>query len=1227
MTKWPSLIDNRICSSPIHRHFKLSILHNLPDASPKKPRPLEKAVSCTFDADSCGWNFGPSMWHSNGFVHSDQHSWMRTDLHLPLAQVQQLNFAYRLVPLYTSFKFILQCLTSVFSMDAIQSMAWKAIWSGGSSGPEDGWRQGKAFVPRSVVALKFEMFGAEVSIDSIFLVQPVSVPYAHVVVGGDHACILHVSVQQIRCWGNNQYGQLGQGHGNNIGSGPNQMGDNLPAVNLGTGRSAKHVAAGMYHTCALLDDDFIKCWGRNADGQLGQGHGNDIGRNPNEMGDNLSTVSLGTGRIAKHLAVDSCGYHTCALLDDDSIKCWGRNGQGQLGQGHWSNIGSGPNQMGDNLPSVNLGTGRSVKLVEPGAFFTCALLDDDSSKCWGYNIYGQLGQGHWSNIGTGPNQMGDNLPAVNLGTGRSAKHLACGAHYTCVLLDDDSTKCWGNNYFGQLGHGHQNTIGWDASHMGDNLLSVNLGTGRSAKHIATGHSHTCAVLDDDSMKCWGYGFEGNLGQGQPDDIGTAPNQMGDNLPPIDLGTGLRAKHSSPGWATTCALLDDDSTKCWGYGGSGNLGQGNAYNMGDSVNSMGDNLPAIDFGAVGLGIRTDIRIVDGTKMHGRIQVQYQNSWRDICDDSWSNNNAQVACRQLGLAGGVSSFQWHGSGDFGMDEVVCGGTEVDLGQCSFRGWGIHDCTAQEAAGVECNVDAWSRISDPNISARKGHSAIWDSIEGSMLVFAGHAAGFFQYYSDLWRYTRDGLWERLQTGPSPRGGHTAIWDLASRTMLVFGGSFYTTYYDELWLYSDKSNAWTLSSPSTKPSARAYHSAVWDSAGQMMLVFAGESGATLQDFWQYHLVSNHWKEFSPSSNKPSARSRHTAVWMDGLGGMLMFGGWGATALNDLWHYGQWTNSWTLLSSDPPSSRAGHAAIWEPLTLSMLTFGGVQLDESLNYSAELWNYSLLTNSWSPLAPVGPYPSPGPREDHTAVWDPSSGFLFLLGGFDGSYKSDFWRYKSMGFEQVPVKECALGQECTLQFKDESFEEGERLQVVDVLNGLNSHIFMTSDGYNFSLSLENATEGPEESDGVDDGPFLLAEPGLYQIRHCFGDSTCDGQWFALGLLLVVGPFSGQSFVCDMGSRCAITGLQGSRLSMTDQLLALKECGTSIHTSTFEPRPINASQAQTDLLFDFGNVELEGLAPEQVQLCWCPEGCSDLQEFRALAMLLYVVCPPGQRGMKQ
>ena len=102
----------------------------------------------------------------------------------------------------------------------------------------------------------------------------------------------------------------------------------------------------------------------------------------------------------------------------------------------------------------------------------------------------------------------------------------------------------------------------------------------------------------------------------------------------------------------------------------------------------------------------------------------------------------------------------------------------------------------------------------------------------------------------------------------------------------------------------------------------------------------------------------------------------------------------------------------------------------------------------------------------------------------------------------------MDFEQVPVKECALGQECTLQFKDESFEEGERLQVVDVLNGLNSHIFMTSDGYNFSLSLENATEGPEESDGVDDGPFLLAEPGLYQIRHCFGDSTCDGQWFAL-----------------------------------------------------------------------------------------------------------------------
>ncbi|CAK8998135.1 unnamed protein product [Durusdinium trenchii] len=714
--------------------------------------------------------------------------------------------------------------------------------------------------------------------------------------------------------------------------------------------------------------------------------------------------------------------------------------------------------------------------------------------------------------------------------------------------------------------------------MGNQLSLVDLGTGRSAKQISSGYEHVCAVLDDDSLKCWGD------------------------------GTGRSAKQVSAGGFHTCAVLDDDSLKCWGWGLYGRLGYGNVEHIGDGPNEMGDSLIPIDFGTILTSIISkSVRIV-GTTRQGRVQVQYQQTWRDVCDDNWNILNAQVVCRQLGLAGGISLIHLNGSGEFGMDEVACEGNECDLGYCPFRGWGIHDCSAQEAAGVKCHVDAWSTMPDPNIPARRGHSAIWNDDDDSMLVFAGHAAASFHFYNDLWRYKqdgRDGFWEEVQTvGPSPRGGHTAIWDRAG-AMLVFGGSYLTTNFDELWIYSANTSSWSLASPPMKPKARAYHSGVWDAASQMMLIFAGENNGALQDLWQYQLASNNWTELSvfSFSEMPSARSRHTAVWIDAAKAMLVFGGWADTALNDLWHYALWSNSWTqLFTSSSPAGRAGHSAVWEPLTWSMLIFGGVRVNESINYTAEVWNYSLLTSSWIPMAPSGPYPAPGPREDHTAVWDPKSNYVHLFGGFDSTYKSDFWRYRSLDLEEVPVKKCFLGQECHLVFGTSGLRFGadDMIQVVD---------FFTLTYFVFSTS-----SGPAMSNG----PFWLAEPGLYRISRCSKvNSLCEGHWFEFGFLLVLGPFSGQSFVCDLGSHCVVGGLQGFSLSRTDQLLPLKECGTSLQTSTFQARPISASGTDDILtdVFDFGPLDLDG-APEQVQLCWCAEDCKELEDFRALAMLFYV-----------
>ena len=164
----------------------------------------------------------------------------------------------------------------------------------------------------------------------------------------------------VKFWGRNTYGQLGQGNTTQIGDGSNEMGDNLSAIDLGTGRTATAIAAGAYHTGAILDNGTVKVWGRNSNGQLGQGNTTQIGDGSSEMGDNLSAVDLGTGRTAT--AIAGSYYSTIVRLDDGTIKAWGYNGHGQLGQGNTTQIGDGSSEMGDNLSVIDLSSSSDVTL-------------------------------------------------------------------------------------------------------------------------------------------------------------------------------------------------------------------------------------------------------------------------------------------------------------------------------------------------------------------------------------------------------------------------------------------------------------------------------------------------------------------------------------------------------------------------------------------------------------------------------------------------------------------------------------------------------------------------------------------------------------------------------------------------------------------------------------------------------------------------------------------------
>ncbi len=203
----------------------------------------------------------------------------------------------------------------------------------------------------------------------------------------------------MKCWGDNDHGQLGLGDTVARGDGPAEMGDDLPAIALGTGRSATAVTSGFAFNCALLDTGAVRCWGRNGSGQLGLGDTASRGDGPGEMGDSLPTVSLGTGRTASGCRP---AFSTCALLDDGTVKCWGDNDFGQLGLGDTADRGDGPGEMGNSLPTVSLGTGRTALSISAGAVHSCAVLDNGTVKCWGFNTFGTLGLGDTADRGDGP---------------------------------------------------------------------------------------------------------------------------------------------------------------------------------------------------------------------------------------------------------------------------------------------------------------------------------------------------------------------------------------------------------------------------------------------------------------------------------------------------------------------------------------------------------------------------------------------------------------------------------------------------------------------------------------------------------------------------------------------------------------------------------------------------------------------------------------------------------
>lgn len=374
-----------------------------------------------------------------------------------------------------------------------------------------------------------------------------------------HSCAIF-SNNRIKCWGSNGMGALGVGDTGHHGSGKNQMGGNLPFINLGTDKNHKplkvlDVSLGVFNTCALLSNHRMKCWGANETGQLGLGHTESLGRAPGDMGNNLPYVDLGTDFTGSPLKVKQVSngqyYSNCALLQNGGIKCWGYNELGDLGLGDTEDRGQTPESMGDNLPYVKLGTSSSgkgaikaIKMVG-GEAFNCALLENHRVKCWGVNNSGRLGIGDARSRGGMQGDMGDNLPYVDLGADESGaaitvEDVTAGQQHVCSLLSNHQIKCWGDNYLGQLGLGDSNVRGEASHQMGNALPYVSLGVKEHNKPmkvtaLSSGFYHNCATLENSQIKCWGHNYSGRLGLEDTKSRGKSEDDMGDNLPFVNIG--------------------------------------------------------------------------------------------------------------------------------------------------------------------------------------------------------------------------------------------------------------------------------------------------------------------------------------------------------------------------------------------------------------------------------------------------------------------------------------------------------------------------------------------------------------------------------------------------------------------------------------------------------------------------------------------------------------------
>lgn len=364
--------------------------------------------------------------------------------------------------------------------------------------------------------------------------------YAQVDLGSVHTCAI-TTAGALKCWGSGSDGRLGTG---------SSLTWTTPQL-IDSGVNYSVISGGQDHTCGITTTGVLKCWGDNSLAQLGNG----------TTTDQYSPVVIDSG--VSYSSVSAGKVHTCGITTTGVLKCWGYNGLGQLGDSAANDSG----QDYASLPHV-IDSGVTYSAVSAGAASTCAITTLGVLKCWGENTSGQIGNGlkTWTDQGTSASQW---TPLI-VDSGTTYSSVSVGQDFSCGVTTSGRGKCWGSNYYNQMGD------------LVDYLVLSPKSSGFQLSSVAMSRSayHSCGLVTDGYLKCWGENLEGQLGTGQRSTAESVP---------MMVDSTVKYSQVSLGEKFGCGLTKAGAIKCWGKNDQGQLG------IGTTTSSYGPTL--VDSGTV------------------------------------------------------------------------------------------------------------------------------------------------------------------------------------------------------------------------------------------------------------------------------------------------------------------------------------------------------------------------------------------------------------------------------------------------------------------------------------------------------------------------------------------------------------------------------------------------------------------------------------------------------